>query len=96
MRHGCHHAARAAAVRYGVALDESDFRMMVLAIVAVVSGIVAPAMLLARARQGREIWLTQIPYGPAVRVVYSPTFARIITVLPPVYALPQGDSHGGA
>ena len=96
MRHGCPHAARAAAARYGVALTEDDFRSMVAAIMATVAGECAPAILLARTALRREIWLTRIPSGPAVRVVYIPVFARILTVLPPVYPLPQGGAHGHA
>jgi hypothetical protein len=90
MRHGCEHAIQQAQTRYGVMLDEGDFAAMVADILARLSGCATPATLLARMPFGREIWLLRIPSGPAVRVVYSPVSAQIITVLPKGYALPRG------
>ena len=88
--HGCQHAVEQAQARYGVRLDDGDFAAMVRDILAVVDGEAAPALLLARMQRGREIWLLRIPAGPAVRVVYSPISAQIVTVLPRDYPLPRG------
>ncbi len=93
--HGCEHAVDAAQARYGIALTEMDFAAMVADIVLTVAGDVVAALLLSRARHGREIWLLRIPHGPAVRVVYSPDEVLIVTVLPQVYQLPGGE-HGQA
>ena len=92
-RHGCYHAIETAQLRYGVALDEHDFAAMVWDIVATLAGDRSAALLLAHVRGGREIWLLRVPQGPAVRVVYSPARAQIVTVLPPVYQLPGGLLH---
>jgi hypothetical protein len=92
MLHGCDHAVDAARARYGVELDDADFTVMVLDIIETVAGARrGGALLLATIRFDREIWLLRIPRGgPAVRVVYIPVAARIVTVLPPVYELPRG------
>ena len=90
--HGCDHAVDAARARYGVELDAADFTAMVLEIIETVAGARRGAcLLLATIRNLREIWLLRIPRGgPAVRVVYDPALARIVTVLPPAYELPRG------
>ena len=91
-RRGCRHARDAAAQRYGLALDEDDFDAMVGAIVLAAAGDACGALLLYVQRSGREIWLTRVPAGPAVRVVYSPPRAQIVTILPPGYRMPRTDA----
>ena len=82
IHHGCAHAVSAASARYGVMLDEADFAAMVSDIVLAAAGDGRAALLLTRQWNGREVWLARVPAGPAVRVVYSPLSACIITVLP--------------
>ena len=92
VRSGCRHAQDAAAQRYGLALDEDDFRAMVAAIVLAAAGDARNALLLYTQRSGREVWLVRVPSGPAVRVVYSPRRAQIVTILPAGYRMPRGDA----
>ena len=82
MLHGCEHAVSAAADRYGVALDDTDFAAMVADIVLSAAGDRRDAVLITRQTTGREVWLVRVPSGPAVRVVYSPLACMIVTVLP--------------
>lgn len=88
LRHGCAHARDAALARHGLLLEEGDFRAMALAIIAAVSGDVSGAILVSRQAQGREIWIVRVPGGPAVRVVYAPERAQIVTVLSCRHDLP--------
>lgn len=88
IRHGCYHAAEAAQLRYGLNLDEAEFRAMALAIIAAVAGDASDAALASRQGAGREIWIVRVPGGPAVRVVYVPERAQIITVLSRCHDLP--------
>ncbi len=83
MRHGCDHAAHAAADRYGLALDECDFAAMVADIILTLAGDRNAALMLRRQDCGSEIWIVRVPDGPAVRVVYRPAIAMVVTVLPP-------------
>lgn len=83
--HGCEHAARRAAERYGAQLAAEDFSAMAMDIIATVAGERRAAALLHRTTPEREIWLVRMPGGPAVRVVYAPASAVIVSVLPPGY-----------
>lgn len=88
MHHGCDHAAAAAFARYGVLLGAADFAAMVDDIVDALIGSRRAALLLCRQQpSGREIWLARVPDGPAVRLVYEPLSAMIVTILPPFWRM---------
>lgn len=90
---GCAHAVERAQQRYGITLGEPDFAAMVGDIIAALLGERRDALLIShRLEQGREIWLVRIPGGPAVRVIYNPFLAVIVTVLPGDYRL-NGDRN---
>jgi hypothetical protein len=95
MRHGCDHAARTAADRYGLRLDEQDFAAMAADIILSATGERHSALLLRRHDLESEIWLVRVPEGPAVRVVYRPIVAMIITILPPWWR-PRGSINAAA
>jgi putative component of toxin-antitoxin plasmid stabilization module len=80
--HGCEYAQTAAFTRFGVMLEACDFAAMVSDIIATLAGDAPVAMMLSRQELGREVWVVRIPDGPAVRVVYEPIAAMIVTVLP--------------
>lgn len=85
MLRGCDHAVVQAATRYGVRLDDVDFAAMVEDIIASLADGACRALMTQQQPNGREIWIVRIPAGPAVRVVYEPRLAMIITVLPRAY-----------
>jgi hypothetical protein len=90
MHCGSHHAQHRALERYGVELSGRDFDLMVRDIIAAVIGESRLAVLISRGDGYRETWLLRMPQGAAVRVIYSPSTAQIITILPPAYRLPGG------
>lgn len=76
------HAEQRALERYGIAATQQDWDALVLAITDSVMGRSNSAWLLGRQNDGTEKWLAPLA-GVAVRVVYCPRQARVITVLPP-------------
>lgn len=87
LHHGCEYAAHAALARYGVMLGEVDFATMVQDIINATAGDAPNALHLVSQPWGREVWIVRIPNGPAVRVVYEPIIAMIVTVLPPQWRI---------
>jgi len=75
------HAAVRAAERHGLSVTTADLRSAFLDIVDTMAGVRRAAVLLLRADDGTERWLVRLA-GQAVRVVYIPESARIVTVLP--------------
>lgn len=76
------HAETRAWQRYGCAPTAPEWRDAVCAITSTVMGLVAPAMRLRRHRGGIEEWIVRVG-DVAMRVVYNPASACIVTVLPP-------------
>lgn len=75
------HAAIRAAERHGLSVTTSDLRSAFLDIVDTVAGLRRAAVLLHRKSNGTERWLVRLGER-AVRVVYIPEAALIVTVLP--------------
>lgn len=83
--HVSRHAVERAAERLGRELDACEWQEMILAIVE------RRASLLLINADDREIWL--VPCGPlALRVVWAPDTATIITVLPDGVALARASA----
>jgi len=75
------HAEVRALERYGVEPSAADWSAAVDAIIGVVAGESRAALLLRRLHSNSEEWIVRVS-GVAMRVVYKPSAACIITALP--------------
>jgi len=75
------HAALRAWERHGVSARNADLDGVVMDIIATLAGDRLAALLLRRMEAGREMWMVKL-CGVDVRVIYLPSAARVLTVLP--------------
>lgn len=76
------HASLRAEERYGLPLTDADLTKFVLDITDTVTRTRTAALLQRRQPDGREVWLVRARCGIAMRVVYAPQDAAVVTVLP--------------
>ena len=81
MKHYTIHATERVRERYGLEPTDEEWADTVLDIINAVGGTGTQALLLRRLNLDAELWIARLR-GRCMKVVYQPTAARIITVLP--------------